>query len=183
MIHSAALLFAQRGVAGTAMADILEHSEAPRGSVYHYFPDGKEQLAQEATLLAGRREAEQLTEAFATEGIVGAIASFIDRFREGLAATEFAQGCPIAAAAQAGEHTPAARDSAGDVFSSWEKILATALWRQGVPLARAENLACYVLSAIEGAVLLAKAQHSTRPLDRVGLELTDHLRPLLTPAR
>ncbi|MDQ2631261.1 MAG: TetR/AcrR family transcriptional regulator, partial [Actinomycetota bacterium] len=53
MIRSAATLFRERGVEGTAFADVLEHSSTPRGSVYHHFPGGKQQLAEEATRWAG----------------------------------------------------------------------------------------------------------------------------------
>ena len=53
MIESAAALFSERGVDATAFSDVLEHSGAPRGSIYHHFPDGKAQLAEEATRYAG----------------------------------------------------------------------------------------------------------------------------------
>ena len=49
MILSQALLQRERGVAGTALPDVLEHSGAPRGSIYHHFPQGRTQLAEEAT--------------------------------------------------------------------------------------------------------------------------------------
>lgn len=180
MIDSAAHLYAQRGVAATAMSDVLEHSGAPRGSAYHYFPGGKEQLAQEATLRAGRQAADNLSAVLATEGVLAAITAFIDQFRHGLETTDFAQSCPIAAGALAGDQAPAARDSAGEVFASWETTLATALWRHGITMSRAEDLAAYAISAVEGALLLARAQHSTRPLDRVGRELTRHMSSILT---
>ena len=44
MIESAATLLAMRGVQGTAFSDVLERSGAPRGSIYHHFPSGKDQL-------------------------------------------------------------------------------------------------------------------------------------------
>src|SRR5207245_307823 len=47
MIESAALLFRERGIHGTSFADVLAHSGAPRGSVYHHFSGGKTQLAEE----------------------------------------------------------------------------------------------------------------------------------------
>src|SRR3712207_8589123 len=43
----------ERGVQGTSFADVLEHSGAPRGSIYHHFGGGKTQLAEEATRWAG----------------------------------------------------------------------------------------------------------------------------------
>src|SRR5271168_4800559 len=53
MIESAALLFSERGVQGTSFTDVLAHSGAPRGSVYHHFSGGKTQLVEDATRWAG----------------------------------------------------------------------------------------------------------------------------------
>ena len=52
-MRSAALLIRERGAQATAIADVLEHSGAPRGSAYHYFPDGRTQLLCEAIDYAG----------------------------------------------------------------------------------------------------------------------------------
>src|SRR6195952_6017843 len=48
MVASAALLIRERGAHSTAISDVLEHSGAPRGSAYHYFPGGRTQLLCEA---------------------------------------------------------------------------------------------------------------------------------------
>jgi len=53
MVISAALLIRERGAHPTAIADVLEHSGAPRGSAYHYFPGGRTQLLCEAIDYAG----------------------------------------------------------------------------------------------------------------------------------
>jgi AcrR family transcriptional regulator len=45
MIRSAALLFRENGYSGTSFRDVIAHSGAPRGSIYHHCADGKEQLA------------------------------------------------------------------------------------------------------------------------------------------
>ena len=78
MIVSQALLQRERGVAGTALPDVLEHSGAPRGSIYHHFQGGKTQLAEEATRYAGE---------FIVAGTVAALedadpVAAIDTFRE-----------------------------------------------------------------------------------------------------
>ena len=44
MVLSALYLIAERGVQGTSIADVLERSGAPRGSVYHHFPGGKNEI-------------------------------------------------------------------------------------------------------------------------------------------
>ncbi|MDT4972839.1 MAG: hypothetical protein QOG22_2982, partial [Pseudonocardiales bacterium] len=53
MIESTALLIRERGVTGTGMRDIAEHARAPRGSLQHYFPEGKDQVVSEALVLVG----------------------------------------------------------------------------------------------------------------------------------
>src|SRR6059036_1384349 len=78
MIQSAALLFRERGVEGTAFADVLEHSGAPRGSVYHHFPGGKLQLAEEATRHAGDFIAVGLAAALEHDDPITALETFID---------------------------------------------------------------------------------------------------------
>ena len=48
MLEAATQLFRVQGLHATGLAEVLEKSGAPRGSLYHYFPGGKEQLAVEA---------------------------------------------------------------------------------------------------------------------------------------
>src|SRR5919201_518936 len=53
MIESAMALVAEHGVDGTSFSQVIEHSGAPRGSIYHHFPGGKAQLMEEATRYGG----------------------------------------------------------------------------------------------------------------------------------
>jgi TetR/AcrR family transcriptional regulator, lmrAB and yxaGH operons repressor len=168
MVDSAVQLFRERGVAGTALSDVIAHSQAPRGSLYHYFPDGKAQLAAEATAHAGRLMSTLITRWVAKYGPTEAITRIVDLFRQQLRDTNFASGCPVAAGALEGGSAP----TAGSAFASWETALSQAFVATGTPAARADSLASLVVCAIEGAIIVAKAQRSTRPLDRVAAELT-----------
>lgn len=47
-INTASALFANKGYHATGISEILKLSRAPKGSLYYYFPQGKEQLADEA---------------------------------------------------------------------------------------------------------------------------------------
>jgi TetR/AcrR family transcriptional regulator, lmrAB and yxaGH operons repressor len=176
MVSSAIQLFRERGVAGTALSDVVEHSGAPRGSIYHYFPDGKAQLATEATELAGRLMTRLIEKSMAAQGPAGSIAAIVEVTRRQLLDTDFASGCPIAAGALEGGGAPEARAAAGSAFASWEAALSTALREHGTPPDRAAALATLIICAIEGAIILAKAQRSTQPLDRVEAELHQLLR-------
>src|SRR4051794_33791892 len=126
MIASAALLFRRRGIEGTSFSDVLDDSGAPRGSIYHHFPGGKAQLAEEATRYAGEFISAGLAAALETDDPVGAIGRFTSSYLEILRRTEFADGCPIMAAAVEGDRLPRARDAAGSAFASWEALLAGA---------------------------------------------------------
>src|SRR5919204_6864300 len=81
MIESAALLFRRQGIEGTSFADVLEHSGAPRGSIYHHFPAGKSQLAEEATRYAGEYIAAGLAVALDSDDPVAAIRGFATVWR------------------------------------------------------------------------------------------------------
>jgi AcrR family transcriptional regulator len=171
MIQSAALLFRERGVQGTAFADVLEHSGAPRGSVYHHFPGGKDQLAEDATRYAGDFIAAGLAAALADHDPIAALDTFIAMWTDILRHSDFAAGCPIVAAALEGDRSPHVRDAAGAAFGHWEELLAGAIAGHGVPKKRARSLATLLIAAIEGAVVVARAQRSTAPLERVADEL------------
>jgi hypothetical protein len=87
--------------------------------------------------------------------------------------SDFRAGCPIVAATLEGEREPTVRDAAAEVFRSWETGLADAFAARGVAPPRARSLATLLVASIEGAIVLARAQGSTRPLERVAGELQD----------
>lgn len=167
MIRSAAALFRERGVEATSLSDVIELSGAPRGSIYHHFPGGKAELAEAATVYSGDFIAAALEEA----DPAAAIRAFADALRNGLEATGFGAGCPVAAAAVAGERAPGARAAAGAAFERWTELVADALELGGVEPERARSLATVAIAAVEGAIVLARSQRSSEPLERVADEL------------
>ena len=171
MIKSAALLFSERGIQGTSFADVLAHSGAPRGSVYHHFSEGKSQLAQDATRWAGEFTIAGAVAALERSDPVAAVGSFQRHWSKILRDSEFAAGCPVACAALEGSHEPTARDIAGEVFAEWQELAADALRRRGVPARRADSIATLLLASLEGAIVLCRAQRTLRPLVRVSDEL------------
>ncbi|MQY06585.1 TetR/AcrR family transcriptional regulator [Actinomadura macrotermitis] len=167
MVFSAAQLIRRDGVAATGVRDVAAHAGAPRGSLQHYFPGGKEQLVNEAVEWAGRYAA-------------GRVARFMERMPEptpgGLLAAMAGQwidegldaGCPVAAATiDRGGSTRAAAEA----FACWARPLAEALTGMGVPAGRAPALATLMISAVEGALLIARAEHDARALTAVAAEL------------
>jgi AcrR family transcriptional regulator len=171
MVLSAALLLREHGYAGTGFRDVIAHSEAPWGSIYHHFPGGKAQLAEEAVRYAGDFVA-QLIEHSPPDDPVGALRGFLSVWKQGLESSEFRAGCPIVAVAtEAPADKPGLSQAANHAFAQWEEALAATVRRAGVPVDRARRLATITVASIEGAIVLARARQSTQPLDDVGREL------------
>ena len=172
MIQSALVLMGEHGVEATSFSQVIERSGAPRGSIYHHFPGGKEQLITEATRYAGDAVANLMTEAVEQhDDPVAAVDAIIGFWRTVLYDSDFAAGCPVIAATLESDHSPAARDAAREAFERWEQIYTEMLTRAGVREERALSLGSTAISAVEGAVILSRAQHSNGPLERVVEEL------------
>jgi AcrR family transcriptional regulator len=182
MIQSAALLMRERGVETTSFSEVLAHSGAPRGSIYHHFPGGKAQLIEEATRYGGEFITAGITAALEQDDFLAALDTFAEYWRAVLHESEYAAGCPVVAATLAGDRTPAVRAAAAEAFERWEQILTDALRGRGVAKEQARSLSTLVFSSIEGAIILARAQRSSAPLERVRDELHALLRDALEQA-
>jgi AcrR family transcriptional regulator len=179
MVRSAAVLLREHGYAGTGFRDVIAHSDAPWGSIYHHFPGGKAQLAEEAVRYAGDFVA-QLIEHSPPDDPVATLRSFVTIWKQGLEASDFRAGCPVVAVAtEAPADQPALGEAAEHAFASWEQALSTTLRRCGVTPARSRRLATITVAAIEGAIVLCRSRRSTRPLDDVGRELELAIRDAL----
>lgn len=166
MVHSAVTLFRKRGIAGTSLADIIEHSGAPRGSIYHHFPGGKNQIAGEATAWAGEIMTRMLTK---SDDPIETVRTLFGFWRTELS-RDFQTSCPIVAAALGAAESADAYRAAGEVFGKWARAIADVLVRRGVSEERALSAATLLITASEGATVMARAQQDTAPLDRVERE-------------
>ena len=178
MVISAALLIRERGAHPTAIADVLEHSGAPRGSAYHYFPGGRTQLLCEAIDYAGAYIAARI--AGAKSGL-DALDDLIAAYRTQLVRSDYRAGCPVVAVtveagdpAKQDQPTPVI-DRAAAAFARWTDLIAARMVADGVSAPRAEQLAMLSTTAIEGAIVVARASRSLKPLDLVHGQLRDLL--------
>ncbi|QGZ93706.1 putative HTH-type transcriptional regulator YxaF [Terricaulis silvestris] len=161
-------LIARKGVQGTSFSEVLEAAGAPRGSLYHHFPGGKDEL-----VLAAMDEASRLALG-AIERARGQPAdkvaeSFISFWRTVLTRSGLEAGCALLAVTL-GADTAAQRERAGELFKRFRKVLREMLVEGGVPADRAEGLAAGLLSACEGAVAVARAEASIKPFNLVAAE-------------
>jgi TetR/AcrR family transcriptional repressor of lmrAB and yxaGH operons len=150
---------------------VLDHSSAPRGSIYHHFPGGKAQLMEEATRYAGDMVVQMMSDAIEQHDPVAAVDAIGNFWRTVLYDSDFAAGCPVLAATLESDISPTAREAARDAFERWQQPYSDMLTRAGVPRERAKSLGSIAISAVEGAVIVSRAQRSNAPLERVIGEL------------
>lgn len=163
MIESALAMLATQGLQGASFADILKHSGAPRGSVYHHFPGGKNELVAAAIRLASERALAYVEqEKDATPAAV--TSRFIDMWRKLLTRSELRAGCSVLAVAVAADN-PELRAVAGEIFKSWRARLTKLFVRGGMPKKDATRFAATLIAATEGAVALCRAEQSLEPLE------------------
>src|SRR3954454_24280408 len=145
MIVSTSVLIRERGARATSLDAILEHSKAPRGSVYHHFPGGREQLLREATDYAGDYVARRL-ERDGAEDPLAALDGLLDEYRATLVATDFRAGCPgVAVARESAEDGPDLSDQLVGAFGRWRQLLGGRSAAAGIAPGRADELALLVI--------------------------------------
>jgi AcrR family transcriptional regulator len=170
ILYASAELFRRQGYAGTGIKQVLAEAEAPFGSLYHFFPEGKEQLADEV-LRTGGAFFLALYEAIAEAApdLEITVRDFFAGAGETLRATDYADACPIATVAGeiASTHESLRRATA-DVFSSWLDALTEDATEAGIPPKAARRLALSVLAVLEGAFLLSRSLRSLEPMDAAG---------------
>lgn len=177
MIQSAGTLLRERGLAGTSFREVLAHSGTPRGSIYHHFPEGKNELVEEAVRAAGVAGGQMIAAGSASGDPVATLRGFIRLWGQGLAVSGYEAGCPlVAVTTAAGADEPELRAAAADAFAAWHDALVAGLRDAGLSRARARRLATTILAGVEGAVILCRAQRSGQPLKDVGVELELALR-------
>ena len=167
LLRSASLLFRQKGYHGVALAEILKAADLPKGSLYYHFPGGKRELATEATLSAGRIIERSVSRAF--EGascFAQGMAAFCDVVADRLRSESPVEACPVASILQASTSEPELREAARTVLASWSERLVLQAARLGHPAPH--DAADMVLMQMEGAWLLAVAEQSARPFERLG---------------
>jgi len=180
MIQSAALLFRENGYSGTGFRDVIEHSGAPRGSIYHHFPGGKEQLAAETVAWAAGVIERRITRAAQNGDPIVALGIFVDSWREVLEDSNFRAGCPVVAVAAEADAGTTATDAAAAAFTRWQELIARTLLDAGVSRTDARRLATTVVAAIEGAILLCRVRRDIRPLRDVHRALEATLRTAIS---
>ncbi|WP_223692327.1 TetR/AcrR family transcriptional regulator [Leifsonia poae] len=179
MVDGAIRLLATRGLAGTSFSEVIELTATPRGSIYHHFPGGKDELIA-AAIDRSTGTAIALLDQRAGRPAVEVAQLFLDAWRRLLTGTGFEAGCALVAVTVDTDSADLRADVA-TAFHAWRDHLKRLLIEGGLPLADAEAQATLLLAASEGAVILSRATRDLAAFDAVAETLLTQIRRL-TPA-
>ena len=166
LVDTAALLFRRQGYAATGVNQILETADVKAGSLYHHFPDGKQQLAAAVVDSVGTDIEDRLRQ-FLDSGlpIADIVDGWIDLMSSGLA-SDRRDGCPIEPiATESVNASPQVREASARVFAGWCAAVADRLRQDGWADADADETALAVIALIEGALILSRIAGDNAALD------------------
>jgi AcrR family transcriptional regulator len=170
IVDASAELFRLQGYNATGVKQIVTAAQAPFGSLYHFFPEGKEQLGAEAIRTSGAIYELLIPAVFdPAPDLVTAVRDFFNGAAAHLLETDYADACPIATVAlEVSSSSEMLRQACAEVFESWIAAGAERFAAAGVTPEKARELTIAMLAALEGAFVLARALRSTEPLEIAG---------------
>lgn len=165
IVEAAARLFRQRGYHAVGLNEILAASHAPKGSLYHHFPDGKPDLARAAAERESRLMSELIEAAFESSsdflgGVEALCSGLADRFDQ----SGQTEGCPITAILLYGPEDDAYRRHAKGIYIGWGELFTRLAVQKGVTIEKADKLGCVLQYGLQGAWAMALASASSQPL-------------------
>jgi AcrR family transcriptional regulator len=168
MIERTAVLLAKKGLQGASFSEILEASGAPRGSLYHHFPGGKDELVLAALEHAGN-QALGVLDRLSGKSPREVAEGFLSLWRSVLARSDLSAGCAVVAVTVAAE-SEELRLRAADILRGWREKLAALFTESGISKKKARAIAASLVASCEGAVILARAERTFETFDLVAAE-------------
>jgi TetR/AcrR family transcriptional repressor of lmrAB and yxaGH operons len=168
LIQTSALLFRKKGFHGVGIAEILAATGLPKGSLYHHFPNGKQDLAIASAEWASAGMTRIINDAFeeASDFESGAttlchkLAKFFDL-------SGGWDGCPVSNTLLDGPENEEFRSKVAEMFEGWIECASGHGVRLGLETSDARDQAELLLLAIQGAWSMARAKQSSEILRRL----------------
>ncbi|GAC54771.1 putative TetR family transcriptional regulator [Gordonia amicalis NBRC 100051 = JCM 11271] len=185
IVVAMAELLRRQGYAATGIKQVVETADAPIGSIYHHFGGGKRDVAAAALRQSGAAYGELIGLLLApyddpAEGIEAAFVAAAETIEQG----GWLNMCPVGTVAgEVADAEPALREVADEVMSAWIDAGTALFAARGLTGADARSLMYAVVSALEGAFIVARTQRSTDPILAAGRAMGSYARALTSPAR
>ncbi len=185
ILETTAELFRRQGYNGTGLKQIVAEANAPFGSLYHFFPGGKENLGADVIRKSGLAFQELVLGIFdAAPDIVTGVRDAFGGAAEVLRATDYADACPIATVAlEVASTNEILRQATADVFDGWIEAGTQRFVDAGIGRKRARELTLHFIMVLEGAFLLCRARKDTEAMDAAGAVMVAAVRAAVAPSR
>ncbi|WP_145412905.1 TetR/AcrR family transcriptional regulator [Paenibacillus xylanexedens] len=167
IVGTAARLFFSQGYHATGLNQIIKESNTPKGSLYHYFPQGKEELALECIQSANAHILQRFEEIFAAhETTAEGIRQFIYETANEAEANGYTGFLPFSfwAAVETSCISQQLRTASQNVFAGWQDIIARHLILDGMSNKKARETALLVISLMEGALIITLTNQDKQPM-------------------
>jgi AcrR family transcriptional regulator len=170
ILETSGELFRRQGYMGTGVKQIVEAAGAPFGSIYHFFPGGKEELGAETIRRSGALYGLLFVEFVPPEvDLVKGVRAFFAGAAATLHETDFADACPIATVAlEISSTNEELREACADVFNLWIEGGTARFVEAGLTKKQSRALVIEMLAALEGAFVLGRALRSAEPVELAG---------------
>lgn len=172
LLASTAVLIQKYGLHGTSLNDVLDQGGAPRGSLYYFFPGGKEQLVLEATTRSVEFVTRVLRDMLAEQKPQDAVRAYFAAAAHELKASGYLVGCPVTPIIMdLDESSQALAKLCREAIAAWRDLYEKGFTAAGMSTERARSLAILAIAALEGALIMARAARSIEPISIAGDEI------------
>ncbi len=170
IIEASAELMRRQGYTATGVKQIVAAAQAPFGSIYHFFPGGKEEIGVEAIRRSGAIYGLLLPAVFdEAPDVVSGVRAFFAGAAAHLEATNYEDACPIATVAlEVSSVSEPLRQACAEVFEGWIAAGTSRFATLGLGTQVTRDLVIAMIAALEGAFILCRATRTTAPLDVAG---------------
>lgn len=178
ILETTAELLELQGYHATGLNQIIKESGSPKGSLYHYFPGGKDELTSEALKRVGNIVLERIQGSLAeVDDPAEAVGGFLMKLAHFVPASGYRAGGPITTVAL---ETAATNELLSivcrEIYGAWQAAFADKLIQGGFTQERAHSLSTLIISAIEGAIILSRTSRNPQPLVNCAQELSRLIR-------
>ncbi|MEE2031831.1 TetR/AcrR family transcriptional regulator [Rhodococcus chondri] len=173
-------LMRRQGYSATGVKQVCDLAHARMGSLYHYFPHGKQQVAAESLRASGEAYIQLLPLLMDPYDDLGdAVSAFFEAGAQQIEDSGWINMCPVGTVAgEIADSEPELRAAAADIMGSWVAAGTTYFEARGLGNADARELILAILGALEGAFVLCRTLRTSEPMRAAGRSMTAHLETL-----
>ncbi len=170
IVAAAAQLYGRYGYTGVGLKQVAAESGAPIGSLYHFFPGGKDELAAEALRLSGHGYQVLAEGVFAgAPDLVSGIKAAFAAAAEVVEASGYADACWIETVAlEVASTNEPLRLVTAEIFDQWIDTITAVVEAGGVHGDAARQLGIAIITGLEGSFVLSRGLRSREPLLATG---------------